>query len=59
LFKFFEAGGGASKKQPSGEYLLTYKLGAKVVTASVKPSGGDLFDRSVFTSARAPQNLLR
>lgn len=59
LFKFVEAGGGAAKKQPTGEYLLTYKLGTKAVTATVKPSGGDLFDRSVFSSARAPQNIFR
>lgn len=59
LFKFFEAGGGASKKQASGEYLLTYKLGGKTVTATVKPAGGDLFDRNVFTSAKAPQSLLK
>jgi type VI secretion system protein ImpL len=57
LFKFFEAG--APKKQPGGEYLLTYKLGTKVVTATVKPTGGDLFDRSFFTSARAPQNVVK
>ncbi len=57
LFKFFEQG--SPKKQPSGEYVLTYKLGGKTVTATVKPTGGDLFDRSIFTSARAPQNLLK
>jgi type VI secretion system protein ImpL len=57
LFKFFEAGGGSAKKQPSGEYLLTYKLGGKDVSATVKPTGGDLFDRNYFTSAKAPQNI--
>jgi type VI secretion system protein ImpL len=58
LFEFFDDGGGASKKQPTGEYLLTYKLGAKSVTISLKPSGSDLFNRSLFT-ARAPQNILK
>lgn len=55
LFKFVEAG--APKKQPDGAYALTYSLGGKTVAASVKPSGGDLFDRNMFTSARAPEKL--
>jgi type VI protein secretion system component VasK len=57
LFKFFEAG--KPEKQSSGEYKLTYTLGGKTVTATVKPTGGDLFDRKMFTSLRAPQNLLK
>lgn len=57
LFRFFEAG--KPEKQTSGEYKLTYKLGGKTVTATVKPTGGDLFDRKMFTSVRAPQNLLK
>ena len=60
LFKFVEAGsGGSPKKGASGEYVLTYKLDGKTVTATIKPSGGDLFDRTIFTSSRAPQNLLK
>lgn len=57
LFRFFQAG--SPKKQPTGEYLLTYKLGGKTVTATVRPAGGDLFDRTLFTSAKAPQNFLK
>ena len=57
LFKFVDAGN--PQKQPSGEYVLTYKLGGKTVTATVKPSGGDLFDRNIFRSIKAPQNLLK
>lgn len=57
LFRFFEAGSPA--KQPGGDYLLTYKLGGKTVAATVKPSGGDLFDRSIFKSLRAPQDISR
>lgn len=56
LFKFVEAG--APKKQPSGEYLLTYKAGGKTITATIKPAGGDLFDRSLW-SLRAPQSVLK
>lgn len=59
LFKFFEAGGGTSKKQPGGEYSLTYKLGSKTVNATIKPTGGDLFDRNIFTSVKAPQTFLK
>lgn len=55
LFKFVE--NGSPKKQPTGEYALTYKIGGKTVAATIKPSGGDLFDRSIFTSARAPEKL--
>lgn len=58
LFKFFDAG--APKKQATGEYLLTYKLGGKIVTATVKSSGDvDLFDRSVFSSVKAPPTFLK
>ena len=59
LFKFFEAG--KPEKQSSGEYKLTYTLGGKTVTATIKPTGGDLFDRdrNMFKSLRAPQNLLK
>ncbi|MGI8468509.1 MAG: type VI secretion system membrane subunit TssM, partial [Pyrinomonadaceae bacterium] len=58
LFKFFDAG--APKKQAGGEYLLTYKPGGKIVTATIKPTGDvDLFDRSVFTSVKVPQTFLK
>ena len=53
LFRFFDAG--QPKKQADGEYLLTYKLGGKPVTATIKAAGNvDLFDRAVFTSVKAP-----
>lgn len=57
LFRFFEAG--KPEKQSSGEYKLTYTLGGKTVNATVKPTGGNLFDRNMFKSVRAPQNLLK
>lgn len=60
LFKFFKEGAGeAPKKNAAGEYVLTYNLGGKTVNATIKPTGGDLFDRKLFTSVRAPQNLLK
>ena len=55
LFKFFDAG--SPQKQDSGEYNLTYSFGGKSVTAKVKPTGGDLFDRKIFTALRAPENI--
>ncbi len=55
LFKFFDAG--SPSKQPGGEYILTYSVGGKTVKASVKPTGGDLFDRSTFRSVKAPENI--
>jgi type VI secretion system protein ImpL len=58
LFKFVEAGA-PKKNTTTGEYVLTYKLGGKTISATVKPTGGDLFDRNVFKSVRAPQNFLK
>lgn len=55
LFRFFDDG--SPEKQASGEYLLTYRLSGRTVTANVKPSGEDLFDRSIFRSVRAPDKL--
>ena len=57
LFRFFNDG--SPKKEATGEYTLTYTLGGKTVTAVVKPSGGDLFDKELFKSARAPEKLLK
>jgi hypothetical protein len=51
--------GRAAEKQPTGEYLLSYTLGGKKVSAVVKPSGGDLFDKNIFRAMKAPQNLLK
>jgi hypothetical protein len=56
LFKFVDAG--KPQKQAGGDYLLTYSLGGKTVTAVIKPSGGDLFDKSIFKGFKAPQNFL-
>ncbi len=49
---------GSPKIQGGGDYLVTYSVGGKTVTASVKASGGDLFDRSIF-KARAPQTIFK
>ncbi|HMJ09665.1 MAG TPA: ImcF-related family protein, partial [Pyrinomonadaceae bacterium] len=57
LFRFVDAG--HPQKQASGEYLLSYSLGGKSVTAAIKPSGGDLFDKNIFKQAKAPQNFIK
>ena len=57
LFRFFNDG--APKKEATGEYTLTYTLGGKTVTAVVKPSGGDMFDKELFKLTRAPEKLLK
>ncbi len=56
LFRFVEAG--SLNKQGGGEYLLIYKFNGKTVNATVKPAGEDLFDRSIFTNVKAPENIL-
>ncbi|MEZ5306134.1 MAG: type VI secretion system membrane subunit TssM [Pyrinomonadaceae bacterium] len=57
LFRFFD--GGSPKKQATGEYLLTYTLGGKTVQATARPTGGDLFDKSLFRNLKAPDNMLQ
>lgn len=56
LFRFVAAG--SPSKQPTGEYSLKYNFGGKTVNATVKPSGEDLFDRSIFSVLKAPENIL-
>ena len=57
LFRFVDAGG--PQKQASGEYLLRYSVGGKAVSATIKPSGVDLFDENVFRQVQAPQTFLK
>jgi type VI protein secretion system component VasK len=57
LFRFVDDG--HPQKQPSGEYLLTYNIGGKSISATIKPSGGDLFDKNIFKSLKAPQAFLK
>lgn len=57
LFRFVDAGN--ASKQPGGEYALSYKLGGATIAATIKPSGGDLFDKGVFKKVKAPPTLLK
>ncbi len=54
LFTFFADG--QPKPNPSGGYDLTYTLGGKKVTATIK---GALFDRNLFRNVKAPERLLK
>ena len=57
LFRFVDAG--KPQKQPGGEYALGYSVGGKSVSATIKPSGGDLFDKNIFRQVKAPQTLMK
>jgi type VI secretion system protein ImpL len=57
LFRFVDAA--RPQKQPGGEYLLSFSVGGKPVTATIKSSGDDLFDKSIFRQVRVPQNFLK
>ena len=57
LFKFFYSA--SSNKEPGGEYVLNFKIGSKTATAIVKPGGGDLFNKELFRSVRAPEKVLK
>lgn len=57
IFRFVDAG--KPQKQAGGEYNLAYSLGGKSVTATIKPSGGDLFDKTIFQKLKAPDAFIR
>ena len=57
LFRFVDDG--KPQKQPGGEYSLNYSIGGKPVTATIKPTGGDLFDKNIFRSLKAPQSFVK
>jgi len=57
LFRFVDDG--KPQKQAGGEYLLSYSVGGRSVSATIKPTGGDLFDKNVFRSLKAPQNFIK
>ena len=57
LFRFVDAS--RPQKQPGGEYLLTFSVGGKPVTATIKSSGSDLFDKTIFRQVRIPQSFLK
>lgn len=57
LFRFVDAGN--PQKQAGGEYSLTYSVSGKSLSATIKPSGGDPFDKSLFRNLKAPQTIVK
>ena len=57
LFKFVAAS--RPQKQAGGEYLLSFSVGGKAVTAKIKSSPEDVFDTSIFKQVRVPQSFLK
>jgi len=57
LFKFVE--GGKPQGPTAGEYSLTYNVGGKSFSATIKASGGDPFDKSLFRNLKAPQTIVK
>ncbi len=57
LFRFVDAGN--PQKQPGGEYSLTYSVSGKSLSATIKPSGGDPFDKTLFRNLKAPQTIVK
>ncbi len=56
IFQLMDTG---SPQKINGVYSVTWRVGGKTVKATITPSGGDLFDKSLFRSVKAPQNLLK
>jgi hypothetical protein len=56
LFKFVAAG---NPQKAGGEYSLTYSVNGKPLTATIRPSGGDPFDKTLFTNLKAPQTIVK
>ncbi len=57
LFRFVDQG--SPQKQPGGEYLVKYSVNGKPFSATIKPSGGDPFDKSLFRNLKAPQTIVK
>ncbi|HXF42777.1 MAG TPA: ImcF-related family protein, partial [Pyrinomonadaceae bacterium] len=55
LFRFVDSGN--PQKQSGGEYLLSYSVGGKTLVATIRPSGGDPFDKRIYRELRAPNAI--
>nr|HQU91130.1 ImcF-related family protein [Pyrinomonadaceae bacterium] len=56
LFRFVEAG---NPQKQDGGYSLTYSVSGKSLSATIKPSGGDPFDKALFRNLKAPQTIVK
>ncbi|MCO6510966.1 MAG: hypothetical protein J5I65_09240, partial [Aridibacter famidurans] len=57
LFNFVDAA--SSKTKTESGYSLTYSRGGNTVRIQIRPIGGDPFDRTLFTSVRAPEKIIQ
>ncbi len=57
LFRFVDASN--PTKQAGGEYLLSFSAGGTSVGASIKSSGGDIFDKAIFRQVKAPKAFMK
>lgn len=57
LYKFMDDG--KALRQPDGSYKMSYSIGGKSLSATIKPSGGDPFDKTLFKNLKAPQNIVK
>ncbi len=57
LFNFVD--GASSKRKTESGYDLTYSRGGRSVRIQIRPIGGDPFDRTLFTSVRAPDSIMQ
>ena len=57
VFRLLENGG--AQKKESGEYVLNLKVGNKIAVVTIRPTGGDIFNREIFRSVRTPQSILK
>ncbi|MFL6466425.1 MAG: type VI secretion system membrane subunit TssM [Pyrinomonadaceae bacterium] len=57
LFKFVEAS--KPQKLEGGVYQLSFTVGGKQVTATIKSKGENVFDKAIFEQVRVPQTFLK
>ncbi len=57
LFRFVDAS--SPTKQAGGEYLLSFSAGGTSVGATIKSSGGDVFDKTIFRQVKAPKAFMK
>ncbi len=57
LFRFVDSSN--PQKQSGGEYLLTFSAGGKSATATIRSSGGDIFDKEMFRKVKTPSSFIK
>lgn len=57
LFRFIDAG--RPQKQADGSYTMSYSVGGKPLSATIRPSGGDPFDKNLFRNLKVPATIVK